>query len=63
MASKESFNNTAKDILVCVGEKENVISVAHCATRLRFVLHDNKKIEEINLVRGCFYNGGNSRLF
>ena len=63
MASKESFNNTAKDILACVGGKENVTSAAHCATRLRLVLHDDKKInlekiEEINLVKGCFNNGG-----
>jgi PTS system sucrose-specific IIC component len=62
MTSKKSFNNTAKDILACVGGKENVTSVAHCATRLRLVLHDDKKInleklEEINLVKGCFKNG------
>ncbi|AQR94550.1 sucrose-specific PTS transporter subunit IIBC [Clostridium saccharoperbutylacetonicum] len=63
MTSKESFKNTAKDILVCVGGKENVTSAAHCATRLRLVLHDDKKvnlekIEEINLVKGCFNNRG-----
>jgi len=63
MASKEIFNNTAEDILKYVGGKENVISAAYCATRLRLVLQDDKrinleKIEEINLVKGCFNNGG-----
>jgi PTS system sucrose-specific IIC component len=63
MAIKESFNNIAKNILACVGGKENVISAAHCATRLRLALHDDKKInleklEQIDLVKGCFNNGG-----
>ena len=63
MTSKENFNNTANDILACVGGKENVTSAAHCATRLRLVLDDDKKInlekiEEIDLVKGYFNNGG-----
>jgi phosphotransferase system IIB component len=44
MANKKIFNNIAEDILEYVGGKENVTSVAQCATRLRFVLHDDKKI-------------------
>lgn len=35
----------AQDILRFVGGKENVQSVTHCATRLRFVLHSNKKAD------------------
>ncbi len=63
MANKKDFNKTAKSILEYVGGKENVISAAHCATRLRLVLQDDKKInlkkiEELELVKGNFNNGG-----
>lgn len=63
MANKKDFNKTAKSILEYVGGKENVISAAHCATRLRLVLQNDKKInlkkiEELELVKGNFNNGG-----
>lgn len=63
MGSKKDFRKTAQDILEYVGGKENVISAAHCATRLRLVLQDDKKIdlkkiEELELVKGNFNNGG-----
>lgn len=35
----------AKDILSHVGGKENIVSLVHCATRLRFKLKDNKKAD------------------
>ena len=46
-------------LLQLIGGKDNVISAAHCATRLRIVLKDDKKvnikeIEEVDLVKGSF---------
>ena len=35
----------AELILQHVGGKENVVSLAHCSTRLRFVLKDSKKAD------------------
>lgn len=63
MANKKNYKKTAEQILENVGGKENLISVAHCATRLRLVLKDDtkidlKNIEEIDLVKGNFNNGG-----
>jgi len=37
------YQALAKDILSHVGGKENIVSLVHCATRLRFKLKDNKK--------------------
>ena len=42
---------------------ENIISVTHCQTRLRFVLKDresvdDKLLENLSLVKGVFFNGG-----
>ena len=49
--------------ITLIGGKDNVISAAYCATRLRIVLKDDKKvnikeIEEVDLVKGSFNNGG-----
>ncbi|MFM2486810.1 sucrose-specific PTS transporter subunit IIBC [Celerinatantimonas yamalensis] len=58
-----SEKKTAQQILKLVGGAENVASAAHCATRLRLVLHDTSKadtkaIEELDLVKGVFTNSG-----
>jgi len=37
------FEQAAKDLLQAIGGKENVTAVTHCATRMRFVLGDDKK--------------------
>ena len=63
MSKDKQYEKVAKELLKCVGGEENIISVAHCATRLRVVLKDDKKIEseaieEIDLVKGSFNNGG-----
>lgn len=43
MAGK--FDQTAADIIQLVGGKENVVSLTHCVTRLRFVLKDKSKAD------------------
>lgn len=53
----------AEEILVAVGGQENVESVAHCATRLRFMVKDidqvdQAKVENVEKVKGAFYNAG-----
>ena len=57
------FEQEAKDLLQAIGGKENVTAVTHCATRMRFVLGDEKKanikaIESIPTVKGTFTNAG-----
>ncbi|WP_117170931.1 beta-glucoside-specific PTS transporter subunit IIABC [Paraliobacillus sediminis] len=44
-----SYNDLAKDIVRLVGGEENVNSLVHCATRLRFKLKDNNKAEKEEL--------------
>lgn len=53
----------AKDVLAAVGGKQNVTSVAHCMTRLRFVLKDmsvpnQEQIKQIPGVIGVVQAGG-----
>lgn len=43
------YQALAKDILVRIGGKENIISLVHCATRLRFKLKDNQKADAAGL--------------
>lgn len=57
------YKKIANDVLRFVGGEDNIVSVAHCATRLRFVLKDEKlaekaKLEEINEVKGAFSSSG-----
>ena len=53
----------AKDLVPLLGGKENIVSAAHCATRLRLVLADDSKvnkaaIDKLDGVKGCFSNAG-----
>lgn len=46
-----------------VGGRDNIATVSHCITRLRFVLHQPanarpKEIEQLPMVKGCFTNAG-----
>lgn len=41
-----NYENTAKKILQRVGGKDNVISLVHCMTRLRFVLKDESIVDD-----------------
>lgn len=57
------FQEDAKQLLAAVGGKENITAVTHCATRMRFVLKDDKAadiktIEAIPAVKGTFTNAG-----
>ena len=53
----------AKSVIEAIGGKDNVSSVAHCATRLRIMVKDKEKIdtnrvENIEKVQGAFFNAG-----
>mgnify|MGYP001757360712 FL=1 len=58
-----SDKQIARQVIEAVGGQENIKSIAHCATRLRIVLHDKEKInqdkiEQTDKVKGAFYNSG-----
>ena len=57
------YQKAASEVLACIGGKENLVSAAHCATRLRLVIADNKKcskekLEEVEGVKGVFEASG-----
>lgn len=61
------YKSIAKQILEKVGGKENLISAAHCATRLRLVIAendkcDNKAVENIEAVKGVFFASGQMQI-
>lgn len=50
-------------LIELVGGRDNIASVTHCITRLRFVLNQPenarpKEIENLSMVKGCFTNAG-----
>lgn len=47
----KSYQPLADKILALVGGKENIIKVTHCMTRLRFVLADQKQVNEQELTK------------
>ncbi|HJC64360.1 MAG TPA: glucose PTS transporter subunit IIA [Candidatus Blautia merdavium] len=57
------YRKTAQEIYELVGKKENIVSAAHCATRLRLVIGDNSKcskeaLENVAGVKGVFEASG-----
>lgn len=57
------YKTAAKEVLQAVGGSDNVVSAAHCATRLRLVVADNGKcnkeaVENIDGVKGAFEASG-----
>ncbi len=53
----------SRQLLRLVGEKENILALSHCMTRLRFVLKDSAKadiaaIEAMEVVKGSFTQAG-----
>ena len=60
------YRKCAQDIFSKLGGRENLVSAAHCATRLRLVTVDNSKIdmqalEDVDGVKGVFSALGSSR--
>lgn len=61
------YAKCAKEIFETVGGRSNLVSAAHCATRLRLVTVDNskidmKKLENVDGVKGVFSNNGQLQL-
>ncbi len=61
------YEKCAKEIYETLGGRSNLVSAAHCATRLRLVTVDNskidmKKLENIDGVKGVFSNNGQLQL-
>lgn len=55
-----NYQDDAAKILACVGGKNNVVSLEHCATRLRFKLKDEslvkkEELENLDVVKGTFF--------
>ncbi|MEH7493139.1 PTS transporter subunit EIIC [Neobacillus niacini] len=62
-----NYQKVANEILYGIGGKENVKSMTHCATRLRFSVHDSSKLQLDSLkknsnVLGVVDNNGNYQL-
>lgn len=58
-----NYNSIAGEILAGIGNKDNIQSLNHCATRLRIILKDNEqcdkeKVKEINGVIAVVESGG-----
>ena len=61
------YRKCAEEIFSHLGGKDNIISAAHCATRLRLVIADNSKLdikalEEVEGVKGLFDSNGQLQL-
>ena len=57
------YGKAAAGVLTHIGGKENLVSAAHCATRLRLVIADNNKcdkkaLEDVEGVKGVFEASG-----
>ena len=61
------YRKCAEEIFANLGGKDNIISAAHCATRLRLVIADNSKVnskalEDVDGVKGMFESNGQLQL-
>lgn len=57
------YKASARGVLEAIGGKENIVSAAHCATRLRLVIADNAKVnkeqlENVEGTKGVFEASG-----
>ena len=62
MAKETDYKAVAQQIIEVVGGPENIISVAHCATRLRLIVKnreiiDDKQVEAIDIVKKWLMQG------
>jgi len=63
----KDYSQLSKDIVECVGGAANVVSLVHCATRLRFQLKDDskvqmKKLEQLKGVITVVRSGGQTQV-
>ncbi len=61
------YRKCAEEIFSHLGGRENIVSAAHCATRLRLVIADNSKVdvkalENVDGVKGVFSSNGQLQL-
>ena len=57
------YKASAQGVLEAIGGRDNIVSAAHCATRLRLVIADNgkidkEKLENVDGVKGVFEASG-----
>ena len=57
------YRKAAQEVYDNIGGRSNIVSAAHCATRLRLVIADNEKcdkeaVENIDGVKGVFFASG-----
>ena len=62
-----NYRKCAEEIAANIGGGSNIISAAHCATRLRLVIADNSKVnskalEDVEGVKGMFESNGQLQL-
>ncbi len=67
MEKEKLYQKISKEVLENIGGSENIQGAAHCATRLRIVFKDlslakTDKLENIDLVKGCFVAGSQLQL-
>ena len=67
MEKEKLYQKISKEVLENIGGSKNIQGAAHCATRLRIVLKDlslakTDKLENIDLVKGCFVAGSQLQL-
>ena len=67
MEKEKHYQKISQEILENIGGSQNIQGAAHCATRLRIVLKDlslvkTDKLENIDLVKGCFIAGSQLQL-
>ena len=61
------YLNIAEEVIKVIG-KDNILSVTHCATRLRLIVKDrnlikDEEVEKINEVKGVFILQDNIKSF
>ena len=63
MEGAMDYRKAAQEVYDNIGGRSNIVSAAHCATRLRLVIADNEKcdkeaVENIDGVKGVFFASG-----